>query len=74
MIQMQDLALVFVEPHDVFLGPLLEPVQVSLNGIPSLWCVDCTTQLGVISKLAESALDATVNVTDEDIKDCQSLY
>ncbi|KAK4832076.1 hypothetical protein QYF61_020632 [Mycteria americana] len=30
--------------------------------------VNCTTQLGVICKLAEAALDPTVYVTDEDIK------
>ena len=33
MTQMQELALDFVEPHEVFLGPLLE--TVSLDGIRS---------------------------------------
>ena len=67
--QVQDLALGFVEPHQVHLDPLLKPVYVALNGIPSLWYVDHTPQLGVISQLVEGALDPTVNVTDEDIKE-----
>jgi len=53
---MQDLALGVVEPHEV---SLLKLVQVPLDGIPSLRCVNCTTQLGVICKLAECALDLT---------------
>ena len=35
------------------MGPLLQPVQVSLGGFPSFQCIDCTAQLGVIRKLAE---------------------
>jgi len=44
-----------------------------VNGVLSLGHVDCTTQFGVICKLAESALDPTVDVTDEDDKKHQSL-
>jgi len=54
---MQDLAIHLVEPHDVHIGPFLKLVQGPLDGIPSFWCVNCTTQLGVICKLAEGALD-----------------
>jgi len=54
---MHDLALGLVEPREVHTGPLLEVVQVPLDGTPSFRCVNCTTQLGVISKLAEGALD-----------------
>lgn len=43
-----------------------------MDGIPSLWCVDLTPQLGVISKLAKGALDPTVSITDEDMKKYQS--
>ena len=56
-IQMQDLALGFVEPHEVHTGPLVELVQVPLDGISSFWYVKRTTQLGVICKLAEGELD-----------------
>jgi len=52
----QDLALGLVEPHEVHVGPLLQLVQVPLDGILSFWCVIYTTQLGVICKLAEGAL------------------
>ena len=51
--QVQDLALDLVEPHEVHVGPLLELVQLPLDGIPSLRrAVNCTTQLGVACKLA----------------------
>jgi len=66
--QVQDLALGLVEPHEVHMGPPLRLVQVSLDDIPSFWCVNCTTQLGVICKLAEGALDHAVYVLDENVK------
>jgi len=58
----QDLALGLVEPHEVHTGPFLEFVQVPLDGIPSFWLVNCTTQLGVICKLAEGALDLAMSL------------
>ena len=54
--QVQDLVLGLVEPHEVHMGPLLELVQVPLDGILSVRCVNCTTQLCVICKLAEGAV------------------
>ncbi|KAK4822945.1 hypothetical protein QYF61_023445 [Mycteria americana] len=66
--QVQDLALGLVEPHEVHTGPLLQLVQVPLDDIPSFRHVNCTTQLGVICKLAEGALDPTLYIIDEDIK------
>ncbi|KAK4816649.1 hypothetical protein QYF61_019626 [Mycteria americana] len=63
--QVQDLALDLVEPHEVHTGPLLQLVQVPLDGMPSLRRVSHTTQPGVICKLAEGALDPTVCVIDE---------
>ena len=33
---------------------------------PSLQCINCTAQLGVIHKLAEGALDAIIYVIDKD--------
>ncbi|KAJ7414787.1 hypothetical protein BTVI_40212 [Pitangus sulphuratus] len=50
------------------MGPFHELVQVPLDGILSLRCVNHTTQLGVICKLAEGALNPFVYVIDEDIK------
>ena len=54
------------------MGPLLQSVQVSLDGFPSFQCIDCTTQLGVILKLAEGSLDAIVYVIDKDIEEHRS--
>jgi len=50
-IQVQDLALGLVEPHEVHTGPPLRVVKVPLDSIPSLMCADCTAQLGVLGKL-----------------------
>ena len=55
--QMQDLALGLVEPCEFHTDPLLELVQVPLDGIPSFWCDSCTTPLDVSCKLAEGALN-----------------
>ncbi|KAK4832535.1 hypothetical protein QYF61_023867 [Mycteria americana] len=55
--QVQNLALGLVELHEVHRGPLLKPVKVPLDGIPSLRNISCTTRLGVIPKIAESALN-----------------
>jgi len=55
--QVQDLALGLVELHEVGMGLPLKPAYVPLDSIPSLQCVNCTTQLDVICKLAEGALD-----------------
>jgi len=54
------------------MGPILKPVGVPVDGILSIWCVDRIPQLGVISKLAEGALDPTVNVIGEDLKEYPS--
>ena len=53
-------------PHEVRTDPPLKPVQVPLDGILSLRFVDCTTQLGVVGKLAEGALSPTVHDTNKD--------
>lgn len=52
----KDPAFCFIELHEVCISPRLKCVQVPLDGIPPLQCVDCTTQLGGISELAEGAL------------------
>jgi len=69
----QGLALGLVGPHEVHMHPLLELVQVPLDGILSLRCANCTTQLGVICELAESALDLAVCVRIG-VNQCDGLY
>jgi len=46
--------------------------MVSLGGIPSLGCVDHSKQLGVICKLAESALNPTIQVIDKGVEEHQA--
>ena len=70
----QDLALGVVEPHEIHMGPILNLVHFPLDGIPSLRCVSRTTQLGVICKLAKGAVNLSVYVTDEGIKQYWSQY
>ncbi|KAK4829697.1 hypothetical protein QYF61_006072 [Mycteria americana] len=72
--QVQGLALGLVEPHEVHMDPLLKLVKAPLDGLLSLSHVNCITQLGVICKLAEGALNPTVYVIDEDIKQYWSQY
>ena len=74
MTQVQDLALGYVEPHEVPVHSLFEPVWVSLDGGSSLSRVNHTPQVGVIHKSVEGALDPTVDIIDEDIKEYQSQY
>ena len=62
---MQDLALGLVELHEVCTGPPLKPVKVPMDSIPSFQHVNHTTELGVISKLAEDALNPTVHIGDK---------
>ncbi|KAK4824609.1 LOW QUALITY PROTEIN: hypothetical protein QYF61_016878 [Mycteria americana] len=52
----------------------IAPTQVPLDDIPSFWHVNGTTQLGVICKLAEGALNLAVNVIDENIEQHWSQY
>ena len=56
------------------MGPSFELVYVPLDGvpldgIPSFYRINCTTQLSVICKLAEGALDPIVCVTNKDAKE-----
>ncbi|GAB0179470.1 cAMP-dependent protein kinase inhibitor alpha [Grus japonensis] len=68
----QDLALDLVELHEIRMGLRLNAVKVPLDGIPSLQRVDHTTQLGVIGKLADGALDPTVCDIDKDMEQYQA--
>ncbi|KAK4821431.1 hypothetical protein QYF61_020014 [Mycteria americana] len=62
--QGQDLALGLVEPHTIGPGPSIQPVQ----GLPPLKQINTPTQLGVICKLTQSALDPLVQMIDKDVK------
>ena len=64
----QDLAIGLIELHVFHMGPHLKLFQVSLDGTPSIKCVEHATQLGVVCIHGEGALDPAVFVIDEDIK------
>jgi len=64
----QDFVLGLDELHQVHVDLLFKPIKVPLDGIPSHWCINCTTQLAVICKLVEGALKPTVYVISADIK------
>ncbi|KAK4831915.1 hypothetical protein QYF61_020292 [Mycteria americana] len=66
--QVQDLALGLVEPHTIDLGPSIQPVQVPLQSLPTLQQINTPTQLGVICKLTEGALNPFIQIIDKDIK------
>ncbi|XP_052556631.1 uncharacterized protein LOC128089357 isoform X2 [Tympanuchus pallidicinctus] len=66
--QMQDSTLAFVKPHLVVFCPALQPVQVSLNGSTAFRHVSQSSQLCIISKLAEGGHYPLIKVIDEDVE------
>jgi len=62
-----DPTLALVEPHQVSSCPTLQPVQVLLNGSTAFWCAIHSSQLCIISKLAETGLYPYIHVISEDI-------
>ena len=58
--QMQKLAFCFTEPHQV--QPFVY-IKVPLEGTLSFCCMNCTPQLGVISKLAEGVCSSSSSVS-----------
>ncbi|KAK4828526.1 hypothetical protein QYF61_026948 [Mycteria americana] len=66
--QVQDLALSLVEPHTIGPSPSIQPVQIPLQSLPTFQQTNTPTQLGVICKLTEGALDPFIHIIDKDIK------
>ncbi|XP_021237191.1 uncharacterized protein LOC110390262 [Numida meleagris] len=52
----------------------LQLVQASRNGSTAFWCVNHSSQLCIINKLAEDALCPFIQVTDEGVKQVQMQY
>jgi len=63
----QHLALGLVEPHYVFMGSLFKFSR--RDGTPSFYRINCILQLGVTSRLAESALDPIIKIVDKDVEE-----
>ncbi|CAM9644520.1 unnamed protein product, partial [Bubo scandiacus] len=53
VVKVQHPAFGLIEAPTVDLSPLLQPVQVSLQSLPTLEQINTPTQLGVICKLTE---------------------
>ncbi|KAK4810257.1 hypothetical protein QYF61_013072 [Mycteria americana] len=68
VVQVQDLALSLVEPHTIHPSPSIQPVQVPLQSLPLLQQINTPTQLGVVCKLTEGALDPLIQIIDKDVK------
>lgn len=51
-----------VEFNKVHTGPILKPIKVPRDGIPSTKCTNGTTGLGVTGKLAKGALNSTMSL------------
>ncbi|KAK4815938.1 hypothetical protein QYF61_010195 [Mycteria americana] len=66
--QVQDLALGLVKPHTIDLGPSIQPVHVPLQSLPTLQQINTPTQLGVICKLTEGALNPLIQIINKDVK------
>ena len=56
------------------LCPTLQSVQVLLNAGTGFWCVSHSSQLCIISKLAEDGLCPFIQVVDEDVKQGQTQH
>lgn len=54
---------------EVYMGPRLELIQVSLDGIVPLRCDNNTSQLSSLCKLAKNSLNPTVFILGEGIKE-----
>ncbi|KAK4816506.1 hypothetical protein QYF61_017467 [Mycteria americana] len=66
--QVQDLALGLVEPRTTGPSPLIQPVQIPLQSLPTIKQINTPAQLGVVCKLTEGALDPFVQIIDKDVK------
>lgn len=58
-VKVQNLTLVLVELNEIHMGPPFKPVKALLEILSDIFflqCVNCTTCLGVIHKLAEGTL------------------
>ncbi|KAK4821778.1 LOW QUALITY PROTEIN: hypothetical protein QYF61_000839 [Mycteria americana] len=64
----QDPTLGLVEAHTIDLSPLIQPVQIPLQSLPTLKQIDTPTQFGVICNLTEGALDPLIQIIGKDIK------
>lgn len=71
--QVQDVAFLWVEVHEVLLSPVLQPAEFLPNSCTPIWCIECSSPFCTLHKLAEGEFHPIVQVTDEDVKQSQPL-
>lgn len=73
--KVQDLALGLKKTDTTGPGPLIQPVQNSLQSLPTLQQINTPAQHCVICKLSEGALDSLLQIIDKEIKqDCPKYW
>ena len=70
--QVQNLTLVLVELHKV--SPLLQPIQVILQGGSPFQSIYFPTQCGIVSKLGQDTFEPIFQIIYEDIKQSWVQY
>ena len=60
--KMQDPALGLVELHPVGLSPVIQPVQIPLQGLTTARQINTSSQFGVTCKLTEGALNSIIQI------------
>ena len=74
MTTVQDLAFCLVEPHPIGLSPVIQSVQITPQSLLTPRQINTSSQLGVICKFTEGALNALIQVINKDIKQDRSQY
>ncbi|KAK4833070.1 hypothetical protein QYF61_027732 [Mycteria americana] len=64
----QDFALLLVEFREVSVIPFLQPVEVLLDGSMTLWCISCSAQFCITSKIIEGTLCPIIKIINEDVE------
>ncbi|KAJ7419506.1 integral membrane protein dgcr2 idd [Pitangus sulphuratus] len=64
--ELQDPALGLLEPHNIGLSPLIQPVQIPLQNLPTFQQINTVTQLSIICEPTEGALDPLVQIINKD--------
>ena len=72
--RMQDSAILLVELHTIPVGPFLQPVHVPLDVSATLWCISCSSQFCVSSKLAEGTLCPIIQIINGDVNQYWPQY
>lgn len=72
--QMQNSMFPLFQLRDVCVIPFLQPVEGPLDGHMTLWCTGHSAQFVVIYQLAESGLNPTIQIVNEDVEQFWSQY